>query len=1461
MPAIEHARYTCGEVLGEGAQGLVVRVIDRERPSLPLVAKVSRGASDARDARDAHLEGEFSLLARLRVPGLVRVHDFTRDARGVPFLVEDFIEGEDPSTWVDHRPPHVVALAADLAETLAGLHDAGFIHGDVKPANVRVVRGGRAMLLDLGAAAGLRHTAVADASPLVYTEAFAAPELRGGAAPSVATDLYALGATLWACTAGAAPPASGTRTLRDHAPWLTPSIAAVVESLLAVHPADRPRSAHDVIAALGRSAPRAGWEGGARGPHVREREVRELLALEPGPTLRRVVLVTGPSGAGKSHVVREVATRALLAGRASRTLRFPLDDAALLSRLVAYLRGEDAAVPWADTRAVLVVLDDLHAAPAEVVEALDGFRCMMHAAAAPVVMVATTREAPPGAAAVALGPLSLEDFAPMARDLGVPPDDVEGLHREAAGMPGWAVASLGRVPLERDAVLARVRTLDPAARDLLALVATMGGAVPAHLVEGTACASLFIAGLLTRERELVRLTTTQLAHDVADALGSHAVADRAAELALGVDALPSATLLATGGASSPSSRRIEVLARAALEARREGSRANEIDALLALAASPAERSAKRLARLERLTRDAGTSRAHPQVLAWLEAAASVDENLAALAARRRAEERARAGDHDAATATVARALTAARAIGGAAEVGYTLATMGATRLFAADWAGADAAFAEARATLAPLRESSAHQPGREDTDGERVDREELARLEHNVGVVALYRGRIPAAIEAFEQSVTLKRALGDRAGVRACLLNLGLALARADRHDEAEQALCEATALARSLGQAAGHAWCLAARADLAVRRGRGRDAEELVAEAAAIGDAVPAAVRADLVLLRAQIALLEGDGRAALAALDTLAALDGDVRASDALVDARAHVLEARAVLAILPVDRRRAARAAVAALRRARAAGLAEVEAEAIVTLRGARRSPAVRALAPEVHEEHAMPSVSAESPYREDDACWQIIEALAHEPDPVTALLRLAALVLGDSRAERAFVAALDDGGRVVRAWGVDIDGFPIAQPVERIDAESVAAARRRGAPLYRADLSTRAGRGARLVVAASSAAVIVEHRFATAAFDHVQERSCMRWLAMAEVAVRLAGLVASTPTSATASALASDGARTSARAMADVFSTAVPRREAARDFPEILGRSPSLRRALAQLDAAIDTDLPVVVTGETGTGKELFARALHVHGQRSAHPFVTVNCAAIADALFEAELFGHARGAFTGADRARPGLLARAEGGTLLLDEIGELPLARQATLLRALETRRYRAVGSDDERAFDVRIVAATNRDLDAAVEEGSFRRDLLFRLRVLEIVVPSLRDRAGDVDLLVRHFLAKAGTRATLSPSALETLEAYAYPGNVRELLHIAQRLAAARVDHVDVAHLPRAVRLGVPAREKAAGQPRSSADEERAEAEAALRRTDGNISRAAVLLGLSRHGLKKRMLRLGLRARAGGDA
>jgi transcriptional regulator with PAS, ATPase and Fis domain len=237
----------------------------------------------------------------------------------------------------------------------------------------------------------------------------------------------------------------------------------------------------------------------------------------------------------------------------------------------------------------------------------------------------------------------------------------------------------------------------------------------------------------------------------------------------------------------------------------------------------------------------------------------------------------------------------------------------------------------------------------------------------------------------------------------------------------------------------------------------------------------------------------------------------------------------------------------------------------------------------------------------------------------------------------------------------------------------------------------------------------------------------------------------------------------------------------------------------------------------------------------------------------------------RGSFTGADRARPGLLARAEGGTLFLDEVGELPLLRQAALLRALATTSYRPVGSDEERPFDVRVVAATNRDLERAVGEGTFRQDLLYRLNVLEIEVPSLKDRGGDVTLLARHFLERAGSRSELAPAAVTLLEGYDWPGNVRELEHQMQRLAALRLPRIDPHHLSREVREGAKRARASSGRRTApvlrvakSDDQEREQVRRALERSGGNITHAAHELGVTRQGLKKRMVRLGMRGAHG---
>ena len=222
-------------------------------------------------------------------------------------------------------------------------------------------------------------------------------------------------------------------------------------------------------------------------------------------------------------------------------------------------------------------------------------------------------------------------------------------------------------------------------------------------------------------------------------------------------------------------------------------------------------------------------------------------------------------------------------------------------------------------------------------------------------------------------------------------------------------------------------------------------------------------------------------------------------------------------------------------------------------------------------------------------------------------------------------------------------------------------------------------------------------------------------------------------------------------------------------------EVMGR---LRELVARV---APNDSPVLILGETGSGKERVARALHQHGLRPAGPFVALNCAALPEHLIESELFGHARGAFTDARTARTGLLVHANGGTLFLDEIGELPLALQPKLLRALQEQRVRPVGGEQEVAFDARVVAATNRDIESAVEDGRFREDLFFRLDVLRIDVPPLRARGSDVLLLAQQFLteraARSGKPVTgISRAAAEKLLAYAWPGNVRELQNCIER-------------------------------------------------------------------------------------
>lgn len=297
--------------------------------------------------------------------------------------------------------------------------------------------------------------------------------------------------------------------------------------------------------------------------------------------------------------------------------------------------------------------------------------------------------------------------------------------------------------------------------------------------------------------------------------------------------------------------------------------------------------------------------------------------------------------------------------------------------------------------------------------------------------------------------------------------------------------------------------------------------------------------------------------------------------------------------------------------------------------------------------------------------------------------------------------------------------------------------------------------------------------------------------------------------------------------------------------------MIGQSEAMRRVYRLIERAAGARVPVLITGESGTGKELVARAIHDAGTRRDGPFVPVNAAAIPEALFESELFGHAKGAFTGAGAARQGAFVAADGGTLLLDEVGELPALAQAKLLRVLQDQRIRPVGEDRERAVDVRIIAATNRDLEAMARLGEFRQDLFFRLHVLPIELPPLRERAGDMDLLLRAFLADAaGDGPVPSPSsaALDAMRRYAWPGNVRELRNLAERLVVL-VDGgtIKIDDLPEAIRAA-PARAVETADDRPLRDVELDHIRAVLERAGGNKTRAAEILGIDRKSLREKL-------------
>ena len=306
--------------------------------------------------------------------------------------------------------------------------------------------------------------------------------------------------------------------------------------------------------------------------------------------------------------------------------------------------------------------------------------------------------------------------------------------------------------------------------------------------------------------------------------------------------------------------------------------------------------------------------------------------------------------------------------------------------------------------------------------------------------------------------------------------------------------------------------------------------------------------------------------------------------------------------------------------------------------------------------------------------------------------------------------------------------------------------------------------------------------------------------------------------------------------------------------------LVGRTAVMRALFASIRRVAPQDTTVLISGETGTGKELVARAVHALSPRTAAPFIAVNCGALGDGVLESELFGHVKGAFTGAVRDRAGVFESAHGGTIFLDEVGEMSANVQQRLLRVLQEREVTRVGSSHPVRVDVRVVAATNRNLTQLVEASGFRQDLYYRLAVFPIDLPPLRDRRADIPLLIAHIVERLRQRApdgvtlACSPFATRLMRNHDWPGNVRELMSVVERAAVdAGFGRIEAQHLPPELRRGASASMEARYRATRSADDERDAIVAALEQTDGAVTRAAELLGMGRTTLWRKLKQYGL--------
>ncbi|HEX4824039.1 MAG TPA: sigma 54-interacting transcriptional regulator [Candidatus Polarisedimenticolaceae bacterium] len=1411
------ARFVIHRLLGEGGAGRVWLVGDRKQAGRSLALKEL--TSSHTPQHEAAFRREFATLAGFHHPGVVEVEEFDVDpASGLPRFTLEYVEGRDFVEAIRHEGRDaLVPLTVEALRAIAFLHDFGLIHRDLKPANVLVRQapklGSRVVLVDFGLALA-EHEPSVEARRAAGTLAYLAPEILSNASPSRRSDLFALGAIVREATGGVAP--------RAIADW--------IDAMTAESPRHRPASAAEALARLNEAAGTehpietpatraARLRSGA--PAGRDRIVGAIESALDSAAAPHLIWISGEPGSGKTRFLRWIEAGAIRRG--ALAVR-GLPDAAILDRAL--------------TTRIVALVDDGRADPDEIRIFAD--RLLAGPVRLKLTIVAAVRafsrplEAP-DAFRFDLGSLSEQGLRAMAeRATGgaVSDERVAWLAEASLGSPARAEAVLIEGAWERGAEVDPARyaeALDLVGRDRVGRAALRRRQAEALLRSGRHRAAARAAGA---------------------ALFLASESDRGAILLIQALALVQ---------SGRFRRALAVAEEAARRAEAEGNDARLGGAKRALGIGLARlgREAEAVPVLEEavtLARGAADLRAEAEALHALAACHS------------------RLGD-DRAEAELSRAVVlyaqAAAADPAAALDGQDLrAQVGLAVLH-----GRARRYDEAARLLASVRREAASRgnPGLQ----------EIALSKSALNAIDL--GRLDRAIDWAEQAADLAGHLGDRNLVLVSRMALADAQIRCGRAGEAAAGLREALAgpqgevepenadyarmlLADAWGEAGGGdesaiAALLASSLERCRARGKGRallmglviemerrarlDAHEPFEPAraeydrlAAKADEVEPEIRIRAALAAGEHALVRGDLKTALGEAESARRIAKEVVWP--AFQARGCALAGRAL------DRQGKFELADATASEGRALlhGVA-LRIENTHVRRDFLDRPVYAALRDEARVERGQARLRT---------LYDMIRVLNSERDPESLLETILDLALGAVEATRGMIFLREDrGGPAQGTFAVHL-----ARNLEdetRLDAEEysrhIVEAAGMGRPILAIDAGTderfRELKSVSLYRIRSLMCVPLRSRGRVIGTVYLDSRVDGRLFTQDDL--RFVEALADQ------AAIAIENTRLRARLERENRRLAAAA-EATSNFGYLVGRSPAMRAVYSLIEKVADTQLPVLIRGESGTGKELVARAIHARSPRRRQPFLGENCAAIPEALLESELFGHVRGAFTGADRPKPGLFEQADGGTLFLDEVGDMSPAMQVRLLRVVEEGVIRPVGGEKTLEVDVRLITATHRDLGDAIRNGTFRQDLLYRLQVLTVELPALRDRPGDIPVLVAHVLERIAAERKRPPlvvddEAFSLFERYHWPGNVRELQNALQRLALLAGDREISAALiasdPVMKRALMPSTD---GRPSaySLVSGEKSHILQAIQAANGNRSEAAKLLGVSRATLYRKI-------------